>query len=608
MTAQDDSDRRTLQDADPVRHLQGRRTHWLRSLALRLAVLLTLALLPLAILAFEQTRRLQSELEQVRALNFHAVTAEIARREATEISRASGVARALAVSFPLFARDGPAPCATAARDAVAAAPTRITFAGFLGRDGAFICASHPDLGAWDTGIDPSATKTVVSTATRGPVEDAPVILIHEPARSPDGALAGHAVVAIAARDITLPNGAAGQEVDVALVNGDGAVIAATRDAETVRRMLPDTLGNGADVSDSSFAEIDAAGRARRYVVEPILSGVVYAIGISAPDTARSNVLRIPPAAVPLVMWLASVGLVLGVLERSLMGPVRTIGRHMRRFGDTRKLPARPLRARTLPSELATIEETFIDVAEQMRKDERLLIDALSEQRALLREVHHRVKNNLQIISSIINLQVRNAQSPETEDALSRISTRISSLAAVHRRLYESDSVRRMRFDMLLREVLRTLIDSARMAPDAPGAGQAPTNIDAEFDLIALQLTPDQGLSAAMFAVEAVTNALKYAEPDDTGRRWLRVSLALDNDGLATLAIENSARAPAGADLSDAGDAAPTRTLGHRLIVGFARQLHGTHEIGWRGDRYVVSATFQPRESEPEDEGEASGDP
>jgi len=112
------------------------------SLGLRLTVLLTLALVPLGLLAFEQTRRLERELDRVRALNFHASLAEIARREAGALARAEGVARSLSSTLPVLAGDDPAACAAAARRVVARAGGELSFAGFLTPDGAMRCTDR----------------------------------------------------------------------------------------------------------------------------------------------------------------------------------------------------------------------------------------------------------------------------------------------------------------------------------------------------------------------------------------------------------------------------------------------------------------------------------
>lgn len=585
----------------------GRR--WLgSSLALRLTFLLTLALVPLGLLAFEQTRRLEAELDRVRDLNFQAITAEIARREATELARAMGIARASTAVLPMLAASDPQACTEAARRIAERESAGITFIGYLPPDGMMRCTSSGTTRDFsrdpDFGRRMEEPRSFVTATSSGRMSGVPVISVHEPARGPDGAFLGYVSASLSAREIALPRAVSPADLSVAIVDTDGTVIGATETLSAARRMLPPRLDPNALSARTRFEAEGRDGVLRVYAVEPILAGNVYAVG-TRPATAAAVAERIPPAIFPLLMWLASLGLVIGVLESSLIGHVRALGRRMRRFGATRSLTPRQPNARPLPAELALIEEAFTDVASQLARDELRLIDALHEQEVLMKEVHHRVKNNLQIISSIINLQVRGATSKETEDALSRISMRISSLAAVHRRLYESESVGRTRFDALLRDVTSTLMATA--APDRSASGQSPPSLS--FDLAPLRLSPNQGLPGAMFAVEAVTNALKYATPDRDGDCWIAIRLTEltegDAAGEVTLAIVSSGRGPEAApDETDpcSGDSAPARTerwqLGQRLIAGFARQLRGRHQSGWEGETWVTQVTFRPIVADP----------
>ena len=581
-------------------YVLGRR--WLRSsLAVRLTALLTLALVPLGLLAFEQTRRLEAELERVRDLNFHALTAEIARREATDLARAAGMARAFTATLAMLAASDMAACSAAARRMVERGSTDIAFVGFLPPDGVMRCTSGGAVR--DFSQDPEFARRMaeprafVTTNTSGRMSGVPVISVHEPARAADGSFQGYVTASLSAREIDLPGAASPSDLSVALVDADGNVIGASLTLDAARQALPARLDPDALAARTSFEGTGRDGLRRAYAVEPILAGSVYAVG-TRPATDAAMAERIPAAVFPLLMWLASLGLVIGVLESSLIGHVRALGRRMRRFGATRSLAPRRPTARPLPAELALIEEAFTDVASELAREELRLIDALHEQEVLMKEIHHRVKNNLQIISSIINLQVRGATSPETEDALSRISMRISSLAAVHRRLYESESVGRTRFDTLLRDVTTTLMDTA--APDRGASGHTAPRLS--FDLAPVRLSPNQGLPGAMFAVEAVTNALKYATPDRDGACWIEVRLTAHEEGEAagtvTLAIVSSGRGPEGdADAPCVGDGAPARPdrwqLGQRLIAGFARQLRGQHDSGWDGESWVTQVTFRP---------------
>ncbi|RDC69934.1 sensor histidine kinase [Rhodovulum sp. 12E13] len=566
---------------------------------MRLAILLSLALVPLGVIAFEQTRRLEAELERVRDLNFHAITAEIARREAAAAEQTLGAARALAATMPTLARDTES-CRKTLRSVVERSERLFSFAGFLPQAGVMRCISAgeardlSDHAEFERALQ--EPRVFATSSQRGEMSKAPVISVHYPVFGDGGQMLGYVSVSITARDIELPGDVTENDIALAVVDETGRPLGAIGPIEETSALMPADFDprDLAQRGRGAFTAEDGEGRRRDYAVEPIIDGVAYAVGTRPTPAEAASGLTLWPAAYPVLMWLASVVLIFGVIESSLIGPVRTLGSRIRHFGRTRELPRWPM-PRRLPSELALVEETFADMAERLQRDEQRLIDAVHEQEVLLKEVHHRVKNNLQIISSMINLQVRAANEPETERALERINRRIASLATVHRRLYQSSSVGQVEFDSLLRDVVSTLVATA--GPEGSGARSLP---EIDTTLAPLRMTPDQSLPATMFVVEAVTNALKYATPDRRGRRWIRVTLeeeAGDDDGTpgrVLLRVENSA----GHDAPPGAPPGVRRTtpegLGRRLIAGFARQLGGTQASGREGDTFVAWLAFRRR--------------
>src|SRR6056297_1576575 len=193
------------------------------------------------------------------------------------------------------------------------------------------------------------------------MSEVPVISVHAPAHGAEGDFAGYVTVSLSARDIALPGDVTGTDLSVALVTADGEVLGATGDLDAAARRLPDRFKPGARTIRAAFVARDGAGREIDYTVEPIVEGVVYAVGFRPERAAGGAEEWVPPAVLPLLMWLASVALVVGVLETSLIGPVRALGSRMRRFGETRQLSRRPRDAPPLPAELALIEDTFADV-------------------------------------------------------------------------------------------------------------------------------------------------------------------------------------------------------------------------------------------------------
>jgi two-component sensor histidine kinase len=264
------------------------------------------------------------------------------------------------------------------------------------------------------------------------------------------------------------------------------------------------------------------------------------------------------------------------MQLLVIRPVAALRRAMRSFADRRQIPVTP-ELRDSAAELRDIDRTFHRMAEKITRDEADVENQLYEREVLLREVHHRVKNNLQLMSSIMNMQMRRSNSPEVRAAIRNLQDRLSSLAMVHRTLYQSSDVAQVRADALIEDVARELM--------ALAGSQSKSSVKLLFDLSPVTLEPDQAGPLALLTAEAVTNALKYVEPDEAGDCWLTVALGrdTDEDDRLVLAIENSAATDA--------RMASEEGLGARLIRAFASQLEAGVEQEAAEGRYRVRVRF-----------------
>ena len=128
----------------------------------------------------------------------------------------------------------------------------------------------------------------------------------------------------------------------------------------------------------------------------------------------------------------------------------------------------------------------------------------AEVRALLHEVDHRVKNNLQLISSLILLQARRAQDPSARDALRSVLERVNAISVVHRRLFQAGDMER--FD--LAQFVRDLV------ADVTATG--PDTIDLRLDVRRIDIQAAQAAPVALVVNELLSNALRHAYPDRRG--------------------------------------------------------------------------------------------
>lgn len=191
--------------------------------------------------------------------------------------------------------------------------------------------------------------------------------------------------------------------------------------------------------------------------------------------------------------------------------------------------------------------------------------ALADNRMLFQEIHHRVKNNLQQVASMIRLQQAPAQMKED------LTRRIVAMSAVHQHIYESDQFGVLDAEAYLARVLTSLRESA------------PPGVMLEWKLAPLQLSPDQALPLGMIVNEVVSNAFKHGFPNGrTGKVDITLVRPLEgNDAVLTIADNG-----AGMSKTPAGDIG----LGTRLINGLAAQLQGQVAVT-RGDGVTFELKF-----------------
>lgn len=203
---------------------------------------------------------------------------------------------------------------------------------------------------------------------------------------------------------------------------------------------------------------------------------------------------------------------------------------------------------------------------QRRQAEEKLKSSLAEKEVLLKEVHHRVKNNMQIISSLLQLQSGYLRDPADQMIFRECQTRLQTMAMVHERLYRSGDFARIEFSEHLQE-LCALVHQAQIAEGRRYA----LKLDAEPVAVSL----DAAIPLGLIAVELLTNVFKHAFPGRTDG-LARVILRPVDGGLTLTVADN------GVGLPDDFDLSKGRTLGLRLIRALAKQLRAEIEVSSEG--------------------------
>lgn len=220
-----------------------------------------------------------------------------------------------------------------------------------------------------------------------------------------------------------------------------------------------------------------------------------------------------------------------------------------------------------PAELRELGSALANMAERIDEREDDLRQSLGQKEVLLKEIHHRVKNNLQTISSLLNIHIRNVDSDGTRDTLEEVQMRVRALALVHRYLYESEDVRTVGLKLFIGELCQVLYDTL---------SGAKYRIAIEADVEDMAISSERVVPIALLITEAITNAFKHAFPNDMPGE-IRVKLRRVDEVSASLVISDNGigytSETRGAQPEQAGQG-----LGMSLIAAFARQLGAELEV------------------------------
>ena len=223
-----------------------------------------------------------------------------------------------------------------------------------------------------------------------------------------------------------------------------------------------------------------------------------------------------------------------------------------------------------------------DITEQKSVEEGLWA-ALQEKDVLLKEIHHRVKNNMQVISSLLNLQARYIKDPQVLEIFKESQRRIRSMALIHEKLYKSKSLSQIEFAGYLRTLASNIFSSLQISP---------RQVELKTDLEELSFDIQTAIPCGLIVNELVSNSLKHAFP---GSRHGEIRLGLrrfaGNEYL--ISVKDN-----GVGFPDHLDFRETETLGMQLVNMLVDQLEGRIEIeqktGTEFRVYFRELKYKPR--------------
>lgn len=540
-------------------------------LGVRLAVMLAIALFPVLLISILQSRTL---LHEARARSEAALMGETMRAVAGEtrlIQEAQGAARVLAQMLGATPPDA-VDCPALMRAVTEGAPF-ISLAAFVPMSGQMTCSSNdaPHDFSGDPLFQEMAAQDMPSFIVNrdGPVSGTSVLGILHPVFDATGQKTGTV-------SLSIPHSALQVSEDGPLLEGTRPLVIMTFDHQGTILTSSSGLGFAEDQLPrnrslkalagpvaATFSETSRLGLDRIYSVVELAPGLLYALGswpaVDAVSFGPMNTL--PPILFPVAMWLGSLLVAYFAVKRLVIRHIRNLGTAILGFASGNRIVG-DLDMEGAPLEIRQLAAAYDRMTDTILRDEAELEDLLHHKEVLLREVHHRVKNNLQLIASIMNLQARQARTPEAKELMRGLQERVMSLATIHRGLYQTTGLG----DISAAELFPDIVNQILKLGTGPGH-----RFDVSTEVDDIRLTPDQAIPLALLLTEAMTNALKYAG-SETGTPWIRVSLSHPaGESGAELRIANSL----GPRAAPAGQGSG---LGTQLLRAFVQQIEGSQSV------------------------------
>jgi PAS domain S-box-containing protein len=210
---------------------------------------------------------------------------------------------------------------------------------------------------------------------------------------------------------------------------------------------------------------------------------------------------------------------------------------------------------------------------ERKKSEKLIEESLKEKEMLLKEIHHRVKNNLMIISSLLSLQSRYLKDEKSREIFKESQNRAKSMALIHQRLYESTDLKNIGFKDYISTLAKELYRNYVKDPRRVGLKLEIEDIDVDID---------NAIPLGLILNELITNAMKYAFPDDKNGT-VSVSFCKKGDNYVLKVADDGVGFPEDLDYEK------TNSLGLQLVKMLSHQINGEIELDrTEGTAFIVT--------------------
>jgi two-component sensor histidine kinase len=469
------------------------------------------------------------------------------------------------------------------------------------KDGRLLCSATPFSPTRDSYQSERFFQTSLQTHRFGfggarydAPHKAPVVRVSAPVMT-GGTFRGvvMADIALTGFDVIAAEATADLKVDFGFLGDKGRLLGADTGADTgAGAYLPeDTILSTLRGGDGGFiGSMARDGIERIYSVRPLQAGELYLIAAS-PGQAISDIARSLAPWLPFIALAAHIlaFIVVGlVLWRRFLLPLAATARLSSALSNAAPLPA--VEATRLPGAFRTIAGQLAAAHDSARRTEVALAASNRNHDAAIREIHHRVKNNFQIVASLLSLQVSRLRAPEARPDFDLVRQRVGALAVLQRHLYGEPGLHAVN----VRQFAGEVVDHVREV-----VGYTETeHVRISFAIADLLLTVEQAVALTLLMSEVAGRALREAFPEGRKGNFAiaieqladgNALVRMDDDGVAVDSTQSAAKDAASNDLSAL------------LIRGFARQLRGNLVQRYDGGNHLsilFPASLEPGTTTP----------
>ncbi|MFO1069846.1 MAG: sensor histidine kinase [Geminicoccaceae bacterium] len=551
----------------------------------RLALAVALALLPATVYALVQAERAAREDENAEITVLRQTLDLVADGHESVMAQARQLLTTLSGQPAVRGSDlGACDSALAAEAAQGAA-----YRAFVRTDtrGVAVCASHERMLGLDF-ADRQWFRSVMQGEARMTLSDllmsrdpdtGPTVVLATSLLGPDGMPVGTLATALSLGSLlAVPQGSTlPDRIAAALVDGAGAIaVAAGAGGDAL--LTPDLLARLQAAPDAPLSVNGPDGQPWRFLgrlpADPAGFRLVVA-GLPATPWSWLDTRFQAAVVVPALLLLLSIVTVWVATGLFVTRPVLQLAERVRRYRRLGGSMAPEMRG--APSELAELAGAYAELTEQLREREEALRGTLAEKDALLREIHHRVKNNLQIVTSLLNLRAASATDETARRALGEARLRVEALSLVNRGVQVECSA--VALDTALEELAHMVHELDPNVAD---------RVRLELGCEPLRVAADQATPIVLLATELLSNAMEHAFV--RGRVGvLSLRLVHAGDGGAVLEI--------GDDGGGLARATTAGGAGFTLVTMLAKQAGGMLDVDSSPNGMKVRLKFMPQQGQ-----------